>query len=175
MAVLAEVDLADAADQRVEQFSKGMKMRLNLARALLHDPDLLFLDEPTTGQDPARARVTRALIRSLKARGKTIFLTTHNMAEAEEICDRVGFLAFGQIPVTGAPEELKRAFGQRLLEASIASIAGTVKRRYPMEGIGSNAEFLELLTGGQVVSMHTLEASLDDVFIKATARGSAPA
>ena len=99
--VLADVDLADAADQRVDQFSKGMKMRLNLARALLHDPDLLFLDEPTTGQDPARARATRGLIKALKARGKTIFLTTHNMAEAEEVCDRVGFLFEGRIAVTG--------------------------------------------------------------------------
>ncbi len=103
MEVLALVDLVDAAHQRVDQFSKGMKMRLNLCRALMHDPDLLFLDEPTTGQDPARSRVTRDLIRSLKARGKTIFLTTHNMAEAEEVCDRVGFLVDGRIPVTGSP------------------------------------------------------------------------
>ena len=173
--VLADVDLADAADQRVDQFSKGMKMRLNLARALLHDPDLLFLDEPTTGQDPARARTTRGLIRTLKARGKTIFLTTHNMAEAEEICDRVGFLAWGHIPVTGTPQELKRAYGQRVLEATITAAAGLEKHIFPMDGIGANAEFLALLTGDRVVSMHTLEASLDDVFIKATgAPGTAP-
>ncbi|MBI4920779.1 MAG: ABC transporter ATP-binding protein [Devosia nanyangense] len=167
--VLADVDLADAADQRVEQFSKGMKMRLNLARSMLHDPDLLFLDEPTTGQDPSRARMTRDLIRKLKAAGKTIFLTTHNMAEAEEICDRVGFLSGGVIPVTGTPEELKRRYGQRLLEAAVTGPQGLVKRSFPMDGIGSNIEFLELLTSGQVVSMHTLEASLDDVFIRATA------
>jgi fluoroquinolone transport system ATP-binding protein len=167
-AALAEVDLADAAGQRVEQFSKGMKMRLNLARALLHDPDLLFLDEPTTGQDPARSRLTRDLIRTLKGRGKTIFLCTHNMAEAEEICDRVGFLAQGHIPVTGTPEELKRAYGERLLEATVSGTGGLEKRRFPMDGIGSNPEFLALLTGDRVVSMHTLEASLDDVFIRAT-------
>ncbi len=101
MEVLAEVDLADAANQRVEQFSKGMKMRLNLARALLHDPDLLFLDEPTTGQDPARSRMTRDLIRALKAKGKTIFLTTHNMAEARRSATGSAFLAHGRIPVTG--------------------------------------------------------------------------
>ena len=168
MEVLAEVDLADAASQRVEQFSKGMKMRLNLARALLHDPDLLFLDEPTTGQDPARSRMTRDLIRALKARGKTVFLTTHNMAEAEEICDRVGFLSQGRIPVTGTPEELKRIHGQRLLEARVGTGPDLRRMTFPMEGIGSNVDFLELLTAGQVVSMHTLEASLDDVFIKAT-------
>jgi fluoroquinolone transport system ATP-binding protein len=159
--VLAEVDLADAADQRVEQFSKGMKMRLNLARAILHDPDLLFLDEPTTGQDPARSRMTRDLIRKLRATGKTIFLTTHNMAEAEEICDRVGFLSRGTIPVTGTPDE-------RTLEATVTTPAGPVRRSFPMDGIGSNVDFLELLTAGQIASMHTLEASLDDVFIRAT-------
>lgn len=173
MAVLAEVDLADAAQQRVETFSKGMKMRLNLARALLHDPDLLFLDEPTTGQDPARARLTRDLIRGLKARGKTIFLTTHNMSEAEEVCDRVGFLAQGRILVTGAPAELKRRFGKPLLEVTVASDSGPQTHAFPMEGIGRNAEFLSLLAGEQVVALHTLEASLDDIFISATARSAA--
>ena len=173
MVVLAELDLADAAHQRAEQFSKGMKMRLNLARALLHDPDLLFLDEPTTGQDPARSRITRDLIRSLKARGKTIFLTTHNMSEAEEVCDRVGFLVNGRIPVTGTPEALKLQFGRRVLEIGVENGAFIEKRSFPMEGIGVNDEFLELLTAGRVVSMHTLEATLDEVFIKATATGAA--
>ena len=87
------VDLLEDADKRVESFSKGMKMRLNLCRSLLHEPDILFFDEPTSGQDPARARITRDLIKSLKAQGKTIFLTTHNMAEADEVCDKIGFLA----------------------------------------------------------------------------------
>ena len=114
--VLADVDLSDAADQRVETFSKGMKMRLNLARSLLHDPELLFLDEPTTGQDPNRSRMTRDLILKLKARGKTIFLTTHNMAEAEEICDRVGFLVGGRIPVTGTPTGNQIAIGSTLAD-----------------------------------------------------------
>ena len=170
---LAEVDLADAADQRVETFSKGMKMRLNLARAVLHDPDLLFLDEPTTGQDPGRARLTRDLIRSLKARGKTIFLTTHNMAEADEVCDRVAFLAHGSIPVTGTPAELKRRYGKRILEVTVDTPAGMAVHPLPMDGIGANAEFRTLLDAGSIVSMHTQEASLDDIFIKAVAEKSA--
>ena len=169
---LALVDLVEAADQRVDTFSKGMKMRLNLARALLHDPELLFLDEPTTGQDPSRARTTRALIRRLKGEGKTVFLTTHNMSEAEEICDRVGFLFGGRIPVTGTPDELKRRYGERVLQVSVAAAAGVVHETYPMEGIGANADFLRRLTGGDVVAMHTLEASLDDVFIAVA--GSTP-
>jgi fluoroquinolone transport system ATP-binding protein len=169
--ILGAVDLADAAGQRVETFSKGMKMRLNLARALLHDPDLLFLDEPTTGQDPARARLTRELIKRLRAEGKTVFLTTHNMSEAEEICDRVGFLAHGRIPVTGTPAELKRRFGQRRLEVTIEAAEGQLKREFPMEGIGRNAEFQALLQSDALLALHTLEASLDDIFIRATAPG----
>ena len=166
--VLAEVDLAEAADQRVDQFSKGMKMRLNLARALLHDPEVLFLDEPTTGQDPGRARRTRALIAGLRARGKTVFLTTHNMAEADEICDRVGFLVEGRIPVTGTPAELKRAYGRRVLEVTAGTGGVPARHTFPMDALAGNATFLGLLSSGTVVSMHTLEASLDDVFIAAT-------
>lgn len=168
MEVLGWVDLGEAANQRVEQFSKGMKMRLNLCRALLHDPELLFLDEPTSGQDPARSRLTRDLIRRLKAEGRTIFLTTHNMAEAAEVCDRVGFLVGGRIPVTGTPRDLMREFGKRELEATIAVDGGTEMRRFPMEGLGSNSAFLALLASGQVVSLHTQEATLDDIFIAAT-------
>ncbi|MCB9994662.1 MAG: ABC transporter ATP-binding protein [Hyphomicrobiaceae bacterium] len=170
--VLAVVDLQDAADQRVETFSKGMKMRLNLCRALLHDPELLFLDEPTTGQDPARARVTRELILRLKGEGKTIFLTTHNMAEADEVCDRVGFLSGGHIPVTGTPANLKRQFGRRYLAVDARDGDAISRHEFSMEGLGANAEFRTLLEADRIASMHTLEASLDDVFIKATGGGA---
>lgn len=167
--ILKLVDLADAADQRVENFSKGMKMRLNLCRSLLHDPELLFFDEPTTGQDPARARITHELILRLKREGKTIFLTTHNMAEADEICDRVGFLTNGNIPVSGAPGDLKRQYGRPELEVATTSQNGVHKVRFPMENLADNKEFLTTLRQGEVLSLHTQEASLDDVFIKATA------
>lgn len=163
--VLRLVDLADEADQRVETFSKGMKMRLNLARALLHDPDLLFLDEPTTGQDPGRARTTRDLIRRLGSEGKGVFLTTHNMAEAEEVCDRVGFLVGGRIPVTGTPADLKRRYGHPTVEVSSARNGGIETERFPMEGLAANAAFQVRLAAGNIVAIHSLEASLDDVFI----------
>jgi fluoroquinolone transport system ATP-binding protein len=174
MAVLAEVELEDAANQRVEHFSKGMRMRLNLARSILHDPDLLFLDEPTTGQDPARARRIRDLILRLKASGKTVFLTTHNMSEAAEVCDRVGFLAGGTIHVSGAPADLMRQFGRRELDVTIRQPVGMQTRVFAMDGLAANSEFQELLTAGQIVSMHTREASLDDVFIAATGASGRP-
>lgn len=88
--LLALVGLDEDADILVSQYSKGMKNRLNVARSLLHDPDLLFLDEPTTGLDPVNARRVKDLIRSQKKEGTTVFLTTHDMAVADELCDRVG-------------------------------------------------------------------------------------
>ncbi len=166
--VLQLVDLEEAADQRVETFSKGMKMRLNLCRALAHDPELLFLDEPTTGQDPARARTTHKLILRLREEGKTIFLTTHNMAEADEICDRVGFLSNGKIPVIGKPDDLKQQYGKREIQVKYKNANGFQSANFPVSDIGNNNDFLETLANNDILSIHTLEASLDDVFIQAT-------
>ncbi len=164
--LLTLVGLEKDADKRVADFSKGMKMRLNLCRALINDPDLLFLDEPTTGQDPARARLTRDLIRQLKQEGKTIFLTTHNMAEADEVCDRVGFLVNGRADIIDAPTSLKQKYGQRLLEVTTTEQTDFQRHTFPMERLDKNEAFLELLQSGKIDTMHTLEASLDDVFIK---------
>ena len=166
--VLSLVDLAEAADQRVENFSKGMKMRLNLCRALLHDPELLFLDEPTTGQDPARAHITQDLISRLKSEGKTIFLTTHNMVEADKLCDRVGFLFNGNIPVTGTPEALKHAYGRSEVQVRTSTNGKVFEHLFPLDGLGENARFLKELKRENILSIHTLEASLDQVFIEAT-------
>ncbi len=169
--LLELVGLQEAADQRVETFSKGMKMRLNLCRSLLHDPELLFFDEPTAGQDPARARMTHRLILELKRQGKTIFLTTHNMSEADEICDRVGFLFDGSIPVSAPPADLKRRYGQPELELTYRDGESTGKIRYPMENLARNARFQADLENRDILSLHTLEASLDDVFIRVTGDG----
>ncbi len=164
-AVLDMVDLRDAADQRVEGFSKGMKMRLNLARALLNDPQLLFLDEPTTGQDPARARVTRQLISDLRARGKTVFLTTHNMSEAAQICDCVGFLVDGAIALEGTPADLMVRFGKPELVATARRNGTLVTETFAMDGLATDSAFQALLQTGDIVSLHTREASLDDIFV----------
>jgi len=166
--VLEMVGLRDAANQRVANFSKGMKMRLNLCRALIHDPKLLFLDEPTTGQDPARARKTHDLLTHLKDQGKTIFLTTHNMAEADQICDRVGFLFNGEIPVTGAPNELKFSYGKHQVELIGKGENGVVSTRFPIKNLGGNQQFLKAINQSDIRSIHTLEASLEDVFIEVT-------
>lgn len=172
MDVLAKVGLQDDAKKRVDAFSKGMKMRLNLCRALLNDPELLFLDEPTTGQDPARARITRDLIKELKAQGKTIFLTTHNMAEADEVCDRVGFLVNGRADVIDSPADLKRRYGQRVLEVTVEQGQQQKTLSFAMDGLGENSKFQQALNQQTIVSMHTQEATLDDVFIKVAGQAS---
>jgi ABC-2 type transport system ATP-binding protein len=105
--LLEVVGLADRAQERVEKYSRGMKQRLHIAKALVHDPELIFLDEPTIGLDPAGARDIRNMVRELKAQGKTILLTTHYMFEAEELCQRVGVISKGKIVALDTPSDLK--------------------------------------------------------------------
>lgn len=101
------VGLADRAQERVEGYSRGMKQRLHIARALLHDPEVLFLDEPTIGLDPVGARELRGMIRNLQGEGKTILLTTHYMYEADFLCQRIVVINKGQIIAAGSPDQLK--------------------------------------------------------------------
>jgi ABC-2 type transport system ATP-binding protein len=106
--LLEAVGLADRAEEKVEKYSRGMKQRLHFAKALVHDPELLVLDEPTIGLDPGGARDIRNMVRELKSRGKTILLTTHYMFEAEELCQRVAVISKGKIVALDTPSELKK-------------------------------------------------------------------
>ena len=116
--VLKRVDLEWAADRRVEEYSRGMKQKLHIARGILHRPEILFLDEPTIGLDPKSARETRKLVRSLVAGGVTIFLTTHYMFEAEELCPQLAILSKGRIVAQDTVAALRQLVGgDRTLEA----------------------------------------------------------
>jgi len=106
--LLKAVGLAERADEKVEKYSRGMKQRLHIAKALVHDPELLVLDEPTIGLDPGGARDIRNMIREMQKQGKTILLTTHYMFEAEELCQRVAVISKGKIVALDTPSELKR-------------------------------------------------------------------
>ncbi|HEV2166924.1 MAG TPA: ATP-binding cassette domain-containing protein, partial [Thermoplasmata archaeon] len=108
---LGRVGLSDSADRRVEEFSRGMKQKLHLARGILHWPEVLFLDEPTIGLDPRSARETRKLVRGLVSDGVTIFLTTHYMFEAEELCHRIAVLGHGKIIATDTVPALRQLIG----------------------------------------------------------------
>ena len=151
----------------VSKLSKGMRSRLSLARALMGGAELLFLDEPTAGLDPAAAHRIQQILREEQKRGKTIFLTTHNMAEAQSLCNRVALLAEGRIAALGAPDDLCRAHDRQK------------KLRITLQGGGE----LELENGptaapvlgryleeGKIGTIHSTEPTLEDVFLELTGR-----
>lgn len=167
--LLEEVGLAKAADQKVSTFSKGMRSRLSFIKALLHDPEVLFLDEPTSGLDPANSRIMKDMILAEKAKGKTILLTTHNMADAGELCDRVAFIVEGAIAALDSPHAL--IMGKGAATVTYTYQAGTEKRATsPLSSLWEDALFLELLRKGQVTSIHTSEPDLSSIFLEVTGR-----
>ena len=168
--LLESVGLLPDRDKRVEKFSKGMKMRLNFIRSVMHDPEILFFDEPTSGLDPVNAKIIRNMILDFKKQGKTVFLTTHNMSEADYLCDRVAFIVEGTIPVIDSPGELKIKHGQKTVKVSFKVNEKPVKEFFPLAGIGQNKRFLEILSQDNVRTIHTQEATLEDIFIKLTGR-----
>ncbi len=169
-ALLPLVGLEADGNRRVSDFSKGMRMRLNLCRALLPKPDVLFLDEPTSGLDPVNARNIMDLLLRKKAEGTTIFLTTHNMQVADELCDRVAFIVDGEIRLIDAPRDLRVSRGRRVVRVEYRNGGDLVEREFPLDGIGRDAAFLDLLMNRDVVTIHTQEATLERIFIETTGR-----
>ncbi|NJJ42108.1 ABC transporter ATP-binding protein [Paenibacillus apii] len=170
MYLLKQVDLADAANMKVSQLSKGMKMRLNFCRALLNDPGILFLDEPTSGLDPVNAKRMKDLILEKKANGKTVIITTHNMQAAEELCDRVAFIVDGQIKLIDSPRELKLLKGNKRVRLEYRHLNGRSHVEYPLDRIGENEQFLRLIREYPIETIHSMEASLEQIFIDVTGR-----
>lgn len=165
------VGLKEDADLRVGNYSKGMQMRLNFVRALLHQPELLFLDEPTTGLDPVNGRNIRHIIREQKVAGRTIFLTTHDMHVADELCDRVAFIVDGKIALIDSPRNLKLRYGRRTVRVEYHANGGELAQaEFPLDGLGENGEFHTLLRGEAIETIHTQEATLEDIFIETTGR-----
>ncbi|WP_372631906.1 ABC transporter ATP-binding protein [Cohnella sp.] len=170
MRLLEQVGLQEAAHKKVEQFSKGMKMRLNYCRSVLNDPDLLFLDEPTSGLDPAHADLLKRLIQARRAAGTTVLLTTHNMQAAEQLCDRVAFIVDGEIRLIDTPRNLKLLGGERKVRVEYEQGNARLTEDFQLEGIGTDERFVSLIRSCRIVTMHTLEASLEDVFMTVTGR-----
>ena len=170
MRLLEMVGLKGEALTRVGSFSKGMQMKLNFARALLNRPEILFLDEPTSGLDPVSARTIKDLILERKKMGNTVFLTTHNMFVADEICDRVAFIVDGKIKLVDSPRKLKIERGERVVVVGYEQGGDIVEREVPLDGLADNPTFLEILRNKAVRTIHTREASLENVFIRVTGR-----
>jgi ABC-2 type transport system ATP-binding protein len=180
--LIERVGLADKADERVETYSRGMKQRLHLARGLIGDARVLFLDEPTTGMDPLAAREFRTLIAELRGEGRTILVATHDMVEAELVCDRVTLIDRGKIIATESPRSLGRMItrfqridaegaGRELLEsirglpgvASVTEADGSARIEIAEEGV--TRVVLERLVAAGVTSVRTSLPSLEEVYV----------
>ena len=190
--LLELVGLTDAADRRTKTYSGGMKRRLDLASALVHEPEVLFLDEPTTGLDPASRITVWDEVRRINAAGTTVFLTTQYLEEADKLCDRLAIIDGGAIVAEGTPEQLKAQMGHDVVsveldgpdpaaaEASLAGLPGLERvvsqpgalTLYVADGAGSIAEVVgRLAAGGVGIGAITVaRPSLDDVFLRATGR-----
>ena len=164
---LDQVGLLDRAGDNVQHYSNGMKQRLLIARALLHRPQIIFLDEPTSGLDPVVGRDIRRLVLELSRQGVTVFLTTHYMEEADQLCGRVAFISEGRIVALDTPDNLKVAHGKKALEVRLDD-GQTLTIALDDQDAGERLE--KLVTSGQIRTLHSAEATLEEVFIQITGR-----
>lgn len=168
--LLKMVGLQEEANTKVGKYSKGMQMRLNFARALINKPEIIFLDEPTSGLDPVSARRIKDIILEEKEKGRTIFLTTHNMFIADELCDRVAFIVDGKINLIDSPSNLKIQHGERAVRVSYYEGKNVNDKDFALDGLSENHEFFDVLKNYKVRTIHTKEPTLEDIFINVTGR-----
>lgn len=169
MKVLERVGLRNSANKKAGEYSKGMRQRLNLARALVNNPEILFLDEPTGGLDPSTAAGIKDLIFEQKQRGATIFLTTHNMYLADALCDKVAFLESGRIAAMDSPANLKLKYGEKSVVVEYIEGDATAKKRFTFDEAGKKS-FASFIIEQRPVTIHSQEATLEDIFIRITGR-----
>ncbi len=162
--VMRMLDILDARDKPASQYSKGMKTRLVLARALVTKPQILFLDEPTSGMDPDIASYVRKVLKELSKNGTTLFVTTHDMHEAEQLCDRIAFFSGGKIVAVDTPESYKKRYGESRVLFQVGGENLQIGRK-------DKKELLKLIEQDQWDSIHSQEATLEDIFIKVVGRG----
>lgn len=164
---LKKVGLENAKKTSASKLSKGMRNRLRLARVFMTDPDILFLDEPTSGLDPATADEIHKIILAEKEKGKTVFLTTHTMSEAEKLCDNIVMINEGKIAEQGCPQEICRRYNhQRMLKIHLSD--GTDIQIPHNEN--ASEKVAELLKNGRAEAIHTTEPNLETVFMELTGR-----
>ncbi|MEW6243270.1 MAG: ABC transporter ATP-binding protein [Bacillota bacterium] len=169
--LLDMVGLGEAKNKRAGAYSKGMKQRLVFARAIMNRPDILFLDEPTSGLDPGTAQRIKEIILKERDRGATIFLTTHNMFAADELCDEVAFINEGQLVAQDSPRNLKLKYGQKAIKVEYRSNGQIKSEILFVERDEDRHRLGQLLDTGTVETLHSQEATLEQVFVKLTGRG----
>jgi len=165
--LLETVGLTAAAKRKVKTYSSGMKQRLLIARALVNRPRVLFMDEPTRGLDPSSARELRELIARLAKEGTTVFLTTHYMEEADELCDRVAFLSQGKVVALDTPRELKLKQGER---RAMVLLQDRSEHSIQLDDPADAAQLDAWMRAGQVLTLHSQEGTLEDVFVALAGR-----
>lgn len=165
--ILEKIGMSDTIKKEAKKLSKGMKQRLMIARAVLHKPKLLFLDEPTSSLDPGTALEIHRLLRKLNEEGTTIFLTTHNMEEADKLCDRVAFLNNGEIVEVGKPETLKLKYTTNEIMIILKDSDKKIIIKNDVESALKIKQWMEM---GNLLSIHSMEPSLEKIFLNLTGR-----
>lgn len=169
--LMKRLGLYEDRDKMVSEYSKGMKIRLNFVRAMLNKPSMLFLDEPTNGLDPANAMILKDMIKEFRHQGGTAFITSHIMADIDQLCDRVAFIVDGEIKEIDTPRNLKLKYGKRTMKIEYKENGKTVSSEFSMDGIGQNETFLDLLKTKEIETIHSGETTLEDIFIQVTGVG----
>lgn len=165
------VGLGGKENQKAGSFSKGQKHRLTFARSLLNNPAMWFLDEPTTGLDPAIAAQIKDIIRRECQTGVTAFLTTHNMFIADELCDRVAFIVDGEIKLIDSPKALKLQYGHKTVAVEYRQDGDVKKETLAPAKAEDKARLHQILDTTEIITMHSKEATLEEIFIKVTGKG----
>lgn len=168
--LLESVGLTHDSNKKIAQFSKGMKSRLNFIKALVHDPNIIFLDEPTSGLDPNNARVMKNIIAKLRHEGKTIILTTHNMHDAQELCDRVAFIIDGKIKIIDTPHNLIMSRGATRIKYSYIDEKSEVYSNTKLSESGNDSMLQQMIKENKLTSIHSSEPNLNDIFIEITGK-----
>jgi len=166
--LLKRVGLYDDRDKKVAEFSKGMKIRLNFVRAMINNPKMLFLDEPTNGLDPHNARILKDIIKEYKEKGGTVLLTTHLMNDVDELCDRVAFMANGEITEIDTPKNLKLKYGERKVEVEYRDGEEVKRESFELDSLKDDDSFINIIKTREILTIHSKETTLDDIFIKVT-------
>ena len=170
MEVLEMVGLKDVAKKKAGTYSKGMMQRLGFARSMINNPDIWFLDEPTMGLDPTTSNSIKGIIKRKQAEGTTIFLTTHNMFVADELCDRVAFIVDGKIAAMDSPKNLKLSLGKPEVTVEYRANGTLEAKTFDLDESGK-AQLKSFIGGVDVATIHSGEPTLEDIFVRVTGRG----
>ena len=170
MELLEKVGLERDADKKVMEYSKGMKSRLSFIKSFIHKPKILFLDEPTSGLDPSNARVMKDMIKEQKMAGTTIIITTHNMEDAAELCDRVAFIVDGRIPLLDTPHQLMLQESAKKVKYSYLDGDREIEIASTLDSLAEDGIFLDKIKRNELLTVHSGEPDLGDIFIKVTGR-----